>query len=584
MDNPASRRTAKDLLGVQLEVTERLLQSEEAKLAVLKNELDSSGGALPGGTKAKELEAQQNNYARIHTQFQRLSQELRQVGLQAISQKPGRPLKASRSLPAIGIKATNKRPSVFDSLVPSEQQVQGDPLDETPPKLNYKDGVIVSGSLEALLEEFYPTATHYPDHSYIFAFLLCIRLFWKPHELLARVSRLTQVYHHKSTASPTENNANKIIELMGEWTEIFPYDFRDERMMRHFKEITQLCARQSAELRKAVGQIQQTLVKTLSVLDKYEHILVRVNEVAMERLSDHQGQVNILEVTDDPQILAQQLCHVELERLNNIGPEEFVQTFVKEVKETEPLFRDMKKTRNLEAYVEWFNRLSYLVSTEICVPTKKHDRVRVYDFFIQTALHCYKINNFNSCLAVLIGLNMTPVSRLKKTLSKVNMSPMEEVEHLMDPTSNFGAYRSCLLTAVSSVTQDKQQANCVVPVFSLLLKDIYFLNEANKNKCPNGLINFEKFWALSRLITQVLSYKNTNYPQERVKTVLNYLMTVPVCTEDELYYFSYECESPETSMEKKRYAEIRSSCQSIRVKKKISTASMSSTSSSPPPY
>jgi len=55
------------------------------------------------------------------------------------------------------------------------------------------------------------------------------------------------------------------------------------------------------------------------------------------------------------------------ERLNNIGPEEFVQTFVKEVKETEPLFRDMKKTRNLEAYVEWFNRLSYLVSTEICV-------------------------------------------------------------------------------------------------------------------------------------------------------------------------------------------------------------------------
>ena len=69
-------------------------------------------------------------------------------------------------------------------------------------------------------------------------------------------------------------------------------------------------------------------------------------------------------------------------------------------------------------------------------------------------------------------------------------------------------------------------------------------------RCPNGLINFEKFWALSRLITQVLSYKNTNvscptvyinhwcdycmlqYPQERVKTVLNYLMTVPVCTED----------------------------------------------------
>ena len=31
------------------------------------------------------------------------------------------------------------------------------------------------------------------------------------------------------------------------------------------------------------------------------------------------------------------------------------------------LYRDMKKTCNIEAYVEWFNRLSYLVATEICV-------------------------------------------------------------------------------------------------------------------------------------------------------------------------------------------------------------------------
>lgn len=30
-------------------------------------------------------------------------------------------------------------------------------------------------------------------------------------------------------------------------------------------------------------------------------------------------------------------------------------------------FSDRKKASNLEAYVEWFNRLSYLVATEICV-------------------------------------------------------------------------------------------------------------------------------------------------------------------------------------------------------------------------
>lgn len=30
-------------------------------------------------------------------------------------------------------------------------------------------------------------------------------------------------------------------------------------------------------------------------------------------------------------------------------------------------YSERKKTRNLEAYVEWFNRLSYLVATEICM-------------------------------------------------------------------------------------------------------------------------------------------------------------------------------------------------------------------------
>lgn len=31
----------------------------------------------------------------------------------------------------------------------------------------------------------------------------------------------------------------------------------------------------------------------------------------------------------------------------------------------------MKKTRNLESYVQWFNRLSYFVATEVCKVLKK---------------------------------------------------------------------------------------------------------------------------------------------------------------------------------------------------------------------
>lgn len=59
-------------------------------------------------------------------------------------------------------------------------------------------------------------------------------------------------------------------------------------------------------------QMLMLLIVQLSVLDKYEHALAQVNAVAMKRLADHEGQVNILQVCEDPQVLAHQLCHVEL--------------------------------------------------------------------------------------------------------------------------------------------------------------------------------------------------------------------------------------------------------------------------------
>lgn len=62
--------------------------------------------------------------------------------------------------------------------------------------------------------------------------------------------------------------------------------------------------------------------------------------------------------------MAQQLTHIELEKLSYIGPEEFVQAFAKD--NLDACYKDLKKTSNLECYIQWFNRLSYLVATHAC--------------------------------------------------------------------------------------------------------------------------------------------------------------------------------------------------------------------------
>ncbi|XP_065827866.1 ras-GEF domain-containing family member 1B-like [Oscarella lobularis] len=605
----SASHTTKSLFAVQLEVTAKLLEAEHRKLDALRAEIttglhrDGSAGVLAGDS----LEKQQANYQRLQMQYDRLNKEYQEAAVN-VFRRATQPQKSQRSVPALGMKQTAKaRPSIFDSIFNADQPSGkrsrrkpsiGDgsimcisPTGSTSSveeggvsenggvdsasaasaaathMLYYEDGNLIAGTLDALVRHLTPSSNHYPDRVFIFAFLLCSRLFIRPYDLLQRVSRAFQLQHRtfvaaaaaaaaeeNDVASSSSSPSPNFVQLVSEWTEMFAYDFRDERMMRNLKEITQLCASSSADLRHSVGQVMQGLIKKLSTLDKYEAMLARAEAASMEKQADG-VHIDIVDVCDDADVLARQLVHIEMERLTNIGAEEFIQAFVDEGNKatTATAFRDMKKTTNLEAYVEWFNRLSYLVATEICVggQTPKH-RVRVIEFFIDVARTCFRLGNFNSFMAIVSGLNMTPVSRLKRTWSKLPAgTDFNELEQQMDPTSNFASYRGALTNAVeSSSTEPTNAKKCVIPFFSLLIKDIYVLNQVRASKLPDGRINFKKFWEMSQLITQFMSWKRLVPDYARDKVVLNYLMTAPVAAEDALYLSSYEAESPETQFEK----------------------------------
>ncbi|KFU96934.1 PREDICTED: ras-GEF domain-containing family member 1C, partial [Pterocles gutturalis] len=249
------------------------------------------------------------------------------------------------------------------------------------------------------------------------------------------------------------------------------------------------------------------------------------------------------------------------ERLSHIGPEEFVQAFVHKdpLDGTKTCFSEQKKTSNLEAYVKWFNRLCYLVATEICMPAKKKQRAQVIEFFIDVARECFNIGNFNSLMAIISGMNMSPVSRLKKTWSKVKTAKFFILEHQMDPTGNFYNYRTALRGAAHrSLTAHSNREKIVIPFFSLLIKDIYFLNEGCANRLPNGHVNFEKFLELAKQVGEFITWKQVECPFEQDPNIIHYLHTAPIFTEDGLYLASYESESPENQTEKDRWKSLRS--------------------------
>ena len=60
-----------------------------------------------------------------------------------------------------------------------------------------------------------------------------------------------------------------------------------------------------------------------------------------------------------------------------------------------------KNTSNIEAYIQWCNRLSKLINTEIVKHLKRETRVKMIQFFIDVAQECFNNGNFNSLMAII---------------------------------------------------------------------------------------------------------------------------------------------------------------------------------------
>ncbi|MEE6488713.1 hypothetical protein FKM82_015332 [Ascaphus truei] len=419
-------------------------------------------------------------------------------------------------------------PSMLGSTCSGQVQPEmgeqcGDPV--------YQDGSLVSGSLEALIERLVPTVDYYPDRTYIFTFLLSSRVFIHPHEILAKVGQIC-IKQKQQLESGTEADkaklksfAAKIIQLLKEWTETFPFDFQDERARKELKEIAQ----------------------RISQCDEFQETERRFRQPSPTK-GHSEDQPAVLpeghpERCGDPLILVQQLTAIDGETLAH-----------------QSLCRsDVTKTFNLEAYDNWFNCLSMQVAAEICRVVKKKQRTRVMEFFIDVARECFNIGNFNSMMAIISGMNLSPVARLKKTWSKVKTAKFDVLEHHMDPSSNFCNYR----TALQGAAQRSQSANScrekiVIPVFNLFIKDLFFLHKIHSNRLPNGHINFKKCWEVSRQIHDFLTWKQVECPFEKDKKIQTYLLTTPIYTEEALFLASFENEGPDNHMEKDSWKTLRS--------------------------
>ncbi|KAJ3162687.1 hypothetical protein HDU86_003660 [Geranomyces michiganensis] len=229
--------------------------------------------------------------------------------------------------------------------------------------------------------------------------------------------------------------------------------------------------------------------------------------------------------------MSQQLCIHNFKLFHNIHPIEYLNQIWQSSAESSP---------SMKYFVDRFDKESYWIATEVVREKDLKKRVAVLRKFIHTGKMCQELNNFFTMYALIAGLNMPPVQRLKKTweaLPDKTKKTWAELEKIQDPSRNMKNYRDLLAVASPPI----------VPFLPLYLKDLTFMNDGNESKigAERQMINFDKLRMMGNRVKDISGLASVEYSFEPLPPVQNFLSKPPVERSlAKLKEMSLECEKP----------------------------------------
>uniref|UniRef100_A0AAY4E610 Rap guanine nucleotide exchange factor 2 n=1 Tax=Denticeps clupeoides TaxID=299321 RepID=A0AAY4E610_9TELE len=209
------------------------------------------------------------------------------------------------------------------------------------------------------------------------------------------------------------------------------------------------------------------------------------DEDAQELLRE--SQISLLQLSTVE--VATQLSMRAFELFCAIEPTEYIDDLFK--------LRSRSGASSLKRFEEAINRETFWVASEVVREPNQLKRMKIVKHFIKIALHCRECKNFNSMFAIISGLNLAPVSRLRGTWEKLPSKYeklFSDLQDLFDPSRNMAKYRNVLNS------QNLQPP--IIPLFPVIKKDLTFLHEGNDSKV-DGLVNFEKLRMIAKEIRHV---------------------------------------------------------------------------------
>ena len=168
-------------------------------------------------------------------------------------------------------------------------------------------------------------------------------------------------------------------------------------------------------------------------------------------------------------------------------------------------FEVPEKSPNLTAIIKLFNKWQEWAAAQVLYQQAPNLRFEKAVLIIRLAYELRKMNNFNSSFALYAGLNLPAVSRLDKLWSSLEKHKVHskwlELKELYSTSGNHKNYQEALRAAESPV----------IPYIGLYNKYLFTIEETNKNKTEDGLINFQKLRMLHKLTNEIKQYQKNKF-------------------------------------------------------------------------
>ncbi|OWZ19402.1 hypothetical protein PHMEG_0006360 [Phytophthora megakarya] len=164
-----------------------------------------------------------------------------------------------------------------------------------------------------------------------------------------------------------------------------------------------------------------------------------------------------------------------------------------------------REAPHVMALIELFDATAEWVSSEILHPQLQAvERAKMITLFIDAADNSYQMNNFNTLFEITTGLSAPCIRQLNTTWSLVSAVAQEKyqcLQQVCSPDENYRSYRQAFALA-----EGQPRLAC----WFILVKDLFTYEEAMKSM-EDGLVNWQKFRKIYRVISEALDRQNFNY-------------------------------------------------------------------------